>query len=643
MSNESVYDPNEELPSPSIEVLNQMLNKISTPTGVDASYHYSLGSPLESKTLSKTFPFENHQNSFNTNKYQRTSSFYNLGTTLPSSNDFEATFVKTNARSLLSNTNIRCNTTLEPEDEKLLIIAEPKAFYRDRYSCEVDPTKSRAQRFIRAEDNQLKYEYPTVKIPNKWCDPTRQIYIQVTSVTILNELVPYHCIHPYEIDTQENNVIKDPENNSLYFRINEDEFRKGEKSFQISRKKMIQNDLKKYGPLRLFSSSEKIFNNNHVLPSNFLFTLDQPDTQRILNLEDAKSKITIYQLKKSQFIFTIAERHPNVFLPIPMPHTSVESEIMIDTGNDGRDLSMNSLRGKSNNPIKCIPQKGDWQGGDEIVIIMSKPIKRKVCSICFDFGLLGRHAVQEITHIDTKIILFQTPSYPIPPGDENIKVSVDIIENNLLLSSIDFYYMTPIKTTINLCTYCHSNMNVNHTSNKRTRTYAEHFENDSGESLVSQMQHLSIKKETKPSHIQASSDEKTEKLDKYLNQLKVALGKFIRTNDPSRLFRRTRILLSQCDENPPLLNDAIQRGHTQIALALIEQVLDMSSSQGLLEKENENGETPLLIAAKCNQWKLIEPIIKNRSDLVKHKDKNGNNLLHLLANLHDDEGAEVIK
>ncbi|CAF4233256.1 unnamed protein product, partial [Rotaria sp. Silwood2] len=231
----------------------------------------------------------------------------------------------------------------------------------------------------------------------------------------------------------------------------------------------------------------------------------------------------------------------------------------------------------------------------------------------------------------------------IPPGDENIKVSVDIIENNLLLSSIDFYYMTPIKTTINLCTYCHSNMNVNHTSNKRTRTYAEHFENDSGESLVSQMQHLSIKKETKPSHIQASSDEKTEKLDKYLNQLKVALGKFIRTNDPSRLFRRTRILLSQCDENPPLLNDAIQRGHTQIALALIEQVLDMSSSQGLLEKENENGETPLLIAAKCNQWKLIEPIIKNRSDLVKHKDKNGNNLLHLLANLHDDEGAEVIK
>ncbi|CAF5004742.1 unnamed protein product [Rotaria sp. Silwood1] len=69
----------------------------------------------------------------------------------------------------------------------------------------------------------------------------------------------------------------------------------------------------------------------------------------------------------------------------------------------------------------------------------------------------------------------------------------------------------------------------------------------------------------------------------------------------------------------------------------------MNPSQGLLEKENENGETPLLIAAKCNQWKLIEPILKNRCDLAKQKDKDGNNLLHLLANSNEDESAEIIK
>ncbi|CAF1156832.1 unnamed protein product [Rotaria sordida] len=101
-------------------------------------------------------------------------------------------------------------------------------------------------------------------------------------------------------------------------------------------------------------------------------------------------------------------------------------------------------------------------------------------------------------------------------------------------------------------------------------------------------------------------------------------------------------------ETPSSLSSGIgsdsndQESWNKIALSLIEQVLDMNSSQGLLEKENENGETPLLIAAKCNQWKLIEVILKNRSDLVEQKDKNDNNLLHLLANLNEDEGAETI-
>ncbi|CAF4442527.1 unnamed protein product, partial [Rotaria magnacalcarata] len=86
--------------------------------------------------------------------------------------------------------------------------------------------------------------------------------------------------------------------------------------------------------------------------------------------------------------------------------------------------------------------------------------------------------------------------------------------------------------------------------------------------------------------------ENNSKVEKYLNRLKAALEKFIRTNDPSRLFRQVRALLTRCDESPPPLNEAIQRGHTQLALSLIEQVLDMSPSQGVLEKQNENGETP---------------------------------------------------
>jgi ankyrin repeat protein len=69
----------------------------------------------------------------------------------------------------------------------------------------------------------------------------------------------------------------------------------------------------------------------------------------------------------------------------------------------------------------------------------------------------------------------------------------------------------------------------------------------------------------------------------------------------------------------------------------------MPSLNRLLENENENGETPLLVAVKLNEWKLIEAILKSRSDLARKKDKNGNNLFHLLANLSEDKGVETIE
>ncbi len=137
--------------------------------------------------------------------------------------------------------------------------------------------------------------------------------------------------------------------------------------------------------------------------------------------------------------------------------------------------------------------------------------------------------------------------------------------------------------------------------------------------------------------------EKDFKLDKYLYQLKDALEIFLRKNDPSQLFRRTRMLLSTYDGNSSPLHDAIQHGHTQLALAFIKQIVNVPSLNKLLKNKNENGETPLLIAARLNQWKLIESILKPRSDLAKQKDKDGNNLFHLLANLSEDKGVETIQ
>ena len=53
---------------------------------------------------------------------------------------------------------------LSEEGEQITIIAEPKAKYRERYSSELDPLRNRAQRFIRTEEDNKKYEYPTIRV-----------------------------------------------------------------------------------------------------------------------------------------------------------------------------------------------------------------------------------------------------------------------------------------------------------------------------------------------------------------------------------------------------------------------------------------------------------------------------------------------
>lgn len=84
-------------------------------------------------------------------------------------------------------------------------------------------------------------------------------------------------------------------------------------SFLISRTKKTQSELKKYGPLRLFGSGEF-------------------DAQHVGKNPNPKQIIAIYQLPKSQLIFTLAEleTQDNKSIIVPKPSTSVKSIIMTD-------------------------------------------------------------------------------------------------------------------------------------------------------------------------------------------------------------------------------------------------------------------------------------------------------------------------
>jgi hypothetical protein len=64
--------------------------------------------------------------------------------------------------------------------------------------------------------------------------------------------------------------------------------------------------------------------------SSYFNILDQSDIQRVTSTHDAKQIIETYQLWKSQLVFTIAEGIKNNLLPVPIPHTSVTSQVMCD-------------------------------------------------------------------------------------------------------------------------------------------------------------------------------------------------------------------------------------------------------------------------------------------------------------------------
>ncbi|CAF3963887.1 unnamed protein product [Adineta steineri] len=539
------------------------------------------------------------------------------GFTLNSASSTDRLFSSTNSSpsqsaSYSSQSSNDNSPSITQSDESLRILVQPKAKYRERYWSETDETKNRAQRYIRADgdDEAKQHEYPTIEIPPKWRDPNRNLYIRVTLVTVPSDTAPKVCIHPYEIDSKENGVRHGLHDNSLYFPITTEEMHRGQKSFRMSRKKLTQPELKSYGPLRLYD-------------------LNQHDSPRISNVHDAKQIIKVYQLWKSQLIFTVAELVCSNQLPNPeyytsvIHSTSVKSQVMCDVASRQERLpSVNDSLFTTildSEIVRCVPRKGDWDGGDEILMTIPKIDRHKGFNVYFDYLPNGIVDIQ-VSFVDSKTIFFQTPSCKNPEFRENSIVPLIVMQGDFILARIDFVYK------------------------KRRCSLADGMDTDGVESLISPMTRLTTEEKPIKSNHQSNNEGKGSEFDKYLGQLQVAAVEFLRTNDPSKIFRRTRLLIGKCTENPPPLHDAIQHNHINLALKLIEQTVDMPSSpNNLLEREDNDGVSPLLFAAKFNQWILIEAILKKRLDLIEKTDKADNNILHLLANISEDKAIETIK
>ncbi|CAF1060927.1 unnamed protein product [Rotaria sordida] len=331
----------------------------------------------------------------------------------------------------------------------LRLIAQPKASYRERYICETDRRRNRAQRFVRADKNPYQLVYPTIEIPNEWIIKSQQsLYIRLTLVTVPNEYVHVRCVHPYPIDTEDIHVIKDPPTNSLYFPISDDELFIGQKSFQFTQKKLTKYQLKNHGPLRIFNSDEK-------------------DIQRLEDPTDSKKLIEIYDLRHSQLVFSIAVFQDNIQLPVIYDISSVFSHQMTAT-----TTSINN-----DSSFRCSPQSGDWHGGEEIIMVIPKIDKRKSFTVRFVHPLINPTSSISLEFLDTKTILFYTPPCPVPLTRNNPSISIPIVvtQNGLEIARVNFVYRSS-----NKCLACGTNFifkNVN-SSNNNKRSFIEFNEAD---------------------------------------------------------------------------------------------------------------------------------------------------------------------
>ncbi|CAF0888164.1 unnamed protein product [Rotaria sordida] len=186
--------------------------------------------------------------------------------------------------------------------QQLRIIAEPKAFYRERYGSELNKSENVAKRYIRAEDkNQFKLEYPTIEISGA-------------------------C-------------------------------------FLLTHKKLLQKELRSHSPFRIIDSNQR-----HI--------------PCIAHKQRSKQLIKLYQLWKSQLVFSLAKRVDNNVFNI-FPGTSVLSQVMMDEMNQKRrkyGITAASAVATNEQDVKfatCAPEIGNWAGGDNVLMVLTKLDRKK--------------------------------------------------------------------------------------------------------------------------------------------------------------------------------------------------------------------------------------------------------------------------
>lgn len=65
-----------------------------------------------------------------------------------------------------------------------------------------------------------------------------------------------------------------------------------------------------------------------------------------------------------------------------------------------------------------------------------------VLHVYFDYGTMGKLDGIKVSFVDSKTIYFQTPPCQILSSERNITVPIIIAQNDMIIASFDFVYLT---------------------------------------------------------------------------------------------------------------------------------------------------------------------------------------------------------
>ncbi|CAF3316721.1 unnamed protein product [Rotaria socialis] len=524
--------------------------------------------------------------------------------------------------------------------DRIEIIAQP--CFTSKLRTLKDNEKDGRRHTLKTKTKNVPFSGPTIRVPKIYTShPVNQYYIGISLVTVFHEKSNCRYIHPYVLRDVDQTDRNDQYNNAVWYPIKHDNLDGIHCFTDLHIDKIIENELKNYGPLRRFYG-------DHSNPCNDI----------VLNLSSGRQIVKEYNIKSMQLAFVIAIKN-NINDTFPKEIVSdltAYSEEMTDT-NEKESLDENnptdSIKKSIFPPPDCrmykyAPRNGSTQGNEEVLIFYTKKLEENKygnIQVMFESDTDDIHWQPPALAIDVEVkgqmVSFKTPYFPFQI-DKLVPVKIILRQNERILEPLRYFYVPSLQ-----CQTCQAKMMkypdplVPTNSNKRTK-FSRLIDGDDREtdalvpicesktdlqqsnSILESSATLTSSNSASPSSIN-TPEANYNYNEQLLNKISDATQSLFINNDFKSILRICRPFIQK---RPELLHNSISNNHSDLLTKFIP-----IASIDLLKKTNEFGETVLLHAIRLNRITTVKDILKRENSDVLFDDTNDRdqNIFHILA------------